>query len=371
MNRSPRLLASLLVFVAGDRRARRGSLLRPPKASPPSCATRRSRGESVAWDFVSELTTRIGPRPAGSAAERAAAEWSAKKLKALGFENVRIEPFPMTAWVRGTEQRADHRALAAAGRRGRARRVAADAGRRHRRRPRAVRDARRPEGRRARLAHGQDRDDHAPDAAHAGWLGLRRIFALTARWPDSKPRIAAPSASCSARSRRVASASRTPAPRDTTARAFRFRPSRCRNPTRIRSSRLTQLGEKVRLRLTSTASLRSERHLAERGGGHSRQRAPERRHRARRAPRQLGPGHRRDRRCRGLAIITGAARLIGQAPRKPKRTVRVVFFGSEEVSQPGSDPARRRVLSERAHRARSPRTCSPAKAISARIACTR
>ena len=53
---------------------------------------------------MSELTTRIGPRPAGSPAERAAAEWSAKKLKALGFENVRIEPFPMTAWVRGTER---------------------------------------------------------------------------------------------------------------------------------------------------------------------------------------------------------------------------------------------------------------------------
>jgi Zn-dependent M28 family amino/carboxypeptidase len=40
----------------------------------------------------------------------------------------------------------------------------------------------------------------------------------------------------------------------------------------------------------------------------------------------------------GLAIITGAARLIGQAPRKPKRTVRVVFYGSEEVSQPGPIP---------------------------------
>src|SRR3954468_18179242 len=61
------------------------------------------RGDSVAWDFVSELTTRIGPRPAGSPSERAAAEWSAKKLKSLGFENVRIEPFPITAWVRGTE----------------------------------------------------------------------------------------------------------------------------------------------------------------------------------------------------------------------------------------------------------------------------
>ena len=65
---------------------------------------RATCGESVAWDFVSELTTRIGPRPAGSPSERAAAEWAAEKLKALGFENVRIESFPMTAWVRGAER---------------------------------------------------------------------------------------------------------------------------------------------------------------------------------------------------------------------------------------------------------------------------
>ncbi len=76
----------------------------PPKAIAAELRDKATRGESVAWDIVSELTTRIGPRPAGSVAERAAAEWSAKNSKALGFENVRIEPFPMTAWVRGTEQ---------------------------------------------------------------------------------------------------------------------------------------------------------------------------------------------------------------------------------------------------------------------------
>jgi Zn-dependent M28 family amino/carboxypeptidase len=41
---------------------------------------------------------------------------------------------------------------------------------------------------------------------------------------------------------------------------------------------------------------------------------------------------------RPSSIITGTAKLIAQAPRKPKRTVRVVFFGSEEVSQPGEVP---------------------------------
>src|SRR5262245_12887056 len=100
MNRSPRILSSLLALAltAAAHGADRSS-----ESIASELRDKAMRGESVAWDFVSELTTRIGPRPAGSPAERAAAEWSAKKLKSLGFENVRIEPFPMTAWVRGTE----------------------------------------------------------------------------------------------------------------------------------------------------------------------------------------------------------------------------------------------------------------------------
>jgi hypothetical protein len=60
-------------------------------------------GHDVAFSWVSELTSRFGPRPAGSANEHAAAEWAAARLKALGFENVHIETFPITAWVRGPE----------------------------------------------------------------------------------------------------------------------------------------------------------------------------------------------------------------------------------------------------------------------------
>jgi len=100
MTLSPRILASFLVLtvVAGAHAADRSS-----ESIAAELRDKAMRSDPVAWDFVSELTTRIGPRPAGSPAERAAAEWSAKKLKSLGFENVRIEPFPMTAWVRGTE----------------------------------------------------------------------------------------------------------------------------------------------------------------------------------------------------------------------------------------------------------------------------
>src|SRR6202050_5934060 len=58
---------------------------------------------NMAYSWTSELTTRFGPRPAGSASERLAAEWAAAPLKALGFETVHIESFPVTAWVRGSE----------------------------------------------------------------------------------------------------------------------------------------------------------------------------------------------------------------------------------------------------------------------------
>jgi len=60
-------------------------------------------GHDIAYAWVSELTTRFGPRPAGSLNEQQAAEWAAARLTALGFENVHIESFPVTAWVRGTE----------------------------------------------------------------------------------------------------------------------------------------------------------------------------------------------------------------------------------------------------------------------------
>ena len=36
----------------------------------------------------------------------------------------------------------------------------------------------------------------------------------------------------------------------------------------------------------------------------------------------------------GMAIITAAATLIRDAPQRPRRTVRVVLFGSEETAQP-------------------------------------
>ena len=60
--------------------------------------------DEVAYDIVEALTTEVGPRPAGTEAEARAREWAVRRLKALGFANVRIEPYDMPVWVRGEER---------------------------------------------------------------------------------------------------------------------------------------------------------------------------------------------------------------------------------------------------------------------------
>ena len=58
---------------------------------------------SRAWNIVESLTTEVGPRLAGSEAEARARAWAVEKLASYGFENVRVETFAMEGWERGTE----------------------------------------------------------------------------------------------------------------------------------------------------------------------------------------------------------------------------------------------------------------------------
>ncbi|MBX3564437.1 MAG: M20/M25/M40 family metallo-hydrolase [Sphingomonas sp.] len=60
--------------------------------------------DDIAWDITEGLTTEVGQRLAATEAEARAREWGARKLKALGFQNVRIETFKMPLWVRGEEK---------------------------------------------------------------------------------------------------------------------------------------------------------------------------------------------------------------------------------------------------------------------------
>ncbi len=334
MNRSSCILSSLFVLAmtAGAQAAERSS-----ESIASDLRDKAMRGESVAWDFASELTTRIGPRPAGSPAERAAAEWSAKKLKSFGFENVRIEAFPMTAWIRGTERveiiAPSPQPVVAAALGGSPPTPAGGL-----------------EGDIVMFATLEDLKAAAPGSLTG------KIAMITRQMPPTQDGSGYGASSPSRRDGPNEAAHRgaigfvirslaTGGDRFAHAGAARYDGTRFSIPSFALSEpdadqilRLTQLGEKVRLRLTSTASYdpgaTSQNVVADIRGSER--------------PGEVivlgahldswdqGTGAIDD--AAGLAIITGTARLIGQAPRKPKRTVRVVFYGSEEVSQPGAIP---------------------------------
>ncbi|WP_267392962.1 MULTISPECIES: M20/M25/M40 family metallo-hydrolase [unclassified Sphingomonas] len=59
--------------------------------------------DDVAYDIVEGLTTEVGQRLAATEAEARARSWAVAKLKALGFRNVHIETYRMPVWLRGEE----------------------------------------------------------------------------------------------------------------------------------------------------------------------------------------------------------------------------------------------------------------------------
>ena len=62
--------------------------------------------QNIALDYLTQLTTRFGARPAGSKSEQDAAAWAADYMRSQGFQNVRIEEFPLVGWERGEESAA-------------------------------------------------------------------------------------------------------------------------------------------------------------------------------------------------------------------------------------------------------------------------
>ena len=78
----------------------------PPIAPDPVVAELRDQAlaDDLAWQLVEGLTTEVGPRIAGSPAEARARDWAVARLKALGFTNVAVEDFPVTWFERGSER---------------------------------------------------------------------------------------------------------------------------------------------------------------------------------------------------------------------------------------------------------------------------
>ena len=57
----------------------------------------------LAYEILESLTTEIGPRLAGSEGEARAREWGVRTFKSLGFKNSRIETFELPYWNRVKE----------------------------------------------------------------------------------------------------------------------------------------------------------------------------------------------------------------------------------------------------------------------------
>ena len=78
-----------------------------PVAPDPKAAALRDKAltDDTAYALVEGLTTEVGPRMTGGSARQAyARDWSVARLKALGFKNVRIEPYTLNnVWERGAE----------------------------------------------------------------------------------------------------------------------------------------------------------------------------------------------------------------------------------------------------------------------------
>lgn len=103
-----RLLLTTMMLVAwiGVARAQAPAT---PAPLPPGVteaiagAKARALASDLSFDLLRELVSEIGPRPTGWEGEARARDWAVAKFKALGFTNVHVEPFTVPAWRRTAE----------------------------------------------------------------------------------------------------------------------------------------------------------------------------------------------------------------------------------------------------------------------------
>ena len=75
-------------------------------SSPTGDSSRLALGRAIAadskgYEYLTELTTRIGPRMSATPRGAAAEMFVYEKLRQAGLKEVHYEPFPMLSWSRG------------------------------------------------------------------------------------------------------------------------------------------------------------------------------------------------------------------------------------------------------------------------------
>lgn len=98
-------LAALAVFLASPAASQSEVAELPPDLAASAIELREAAlADDRGYRLIESLTTEVGPRLAGSEAEDRARRWAAAKMAELGFANIRIEPFEVPGWRRGVER---------------------------------------------------------------------------------------------------------------------------------------------------------------------------------------------------------------------------------------------------------------------------
>lgn len=96
------LLAGLAVlFIAGAASAQPALVVTPLTPEQQRTVDRlreAALADDRAWSIVESLVTEVGPRLAGSEAEARAREWAVRMLRENRFANIRVEPFTLPYW---------------------------------------------------------------------------------------------------------------------------------------------------------------------------------------------------------------------------------------------------------------------------------
>jgi hypothetical protein len=86
-----------------------GAMLAAPAIAAPdriahaNSVRNQALAKSAAFGIVEDLTTTVGQRLAGTPAEARARDWAVKAMRDAGLVNITTEPFPLKVWTRGTE----------------------------------------------------------------------------------------------------------------------------------------------------------------------------------------------------------------------------------------------------------------------------
>ena len=99
----PMIAALVMCLLPGVGMAQTAATLDPEIESTTKMLIDSAFEDEVGLRFVEDLTTEVGQRLAGSESEARARDWSVAELTELGFDTVRVEGFEIPFWSRTSE----------------------------------------------------------------------------------------------------------------------------------------------------------------------------------------------------------------------------------------------------------------------------